>query len=90
MNIALDYDDTYTKDPELWDSFVDAARERGHKVWIVTCRRNTEENRLDIGRPAGCVVFYSNLGPKLDYMKSLFLKVDVWIDDDPNCVLNGK
>lgn len=38
MKIALDYDDTYTKDPELWDSFIAEAKERMHEVTFVTLR----------------------------------------------------
>ena len=38
MKIALDYDDTYTQDPELWLRFVKDALERNHDVRVVTMR----------------------------------------------------
>lgn len=90
MNIALDYDGTYTADSTLWDRFVADAKERGHKVWIVTCRRDTDENREDIGRPAGCLVLFTNLSAKRWALEQRGLRVDVWIDDDPDCVMRGK
>ena len=42
MLIALDYDETYTADPVLWDRFIGDANDHGHTVWIVTARRDTE------------------------------------------------
>lgn len=89
MTIALDYDGTYTADPELWDRFIAAAIRRGHKVIVVTCRRRTDENREDV-KVEGCPVFFTDLGSKLEYVKKLGCPVDVWIDDDPACVLYGK
>lgn len=90
MNIALDYDDTYTADPEFWDDFIQAARKSGHRVWIVTCRRDKDENREDIGKPGGCLVIYTNLGSKRDHMERLGLRVDVWIDDMVESIIYGR
>lgn len=36
--IALDYDKTYTADPVLWETFIAAAKHRGHSVIIATMR----------------------------------------------------
>jgi len=44
MQIALDYDDTYTKDPSLWVKFIDNARDNGHTVVIVTARPDDNDN----------------------------------------------
>lgn len=63
MKIALDYDGTYTADPALWDGFIARAKARGHSVWIVTCRRDTEENREEVKVP-GCFVIFTGLAPK--------------------------
>lgn len=93
--IAIDFDDTLTVDPELWAAFIAIARVKRHRLIVVTCRRDTEENRelvsdwlqengLDIG------VHFTSLGSKLDYMKKRGLEVDIWIDDDPRCVIEGK
>lgn len=98
LTFALDFDDTLTADPVLWLDFVVRARSLGHKVMIVTCRMDTEENRdvvgsfLDdwgIGRLETPVV-YTNLGSKLHAVQERGLKIDIWIDDDPACILHGK
>lgn len=89
MTIAIDYDQTYTNDPALWDCFILDAKSRGHAVWIVTCRRDTLENRADV-KVSGCAVIFTNLSAKQWSLEQRGLKVDVWIDDDPACVLHGK
>src|ERR1700704_5852874 len=73
MKIALDYDDTYTADPELWDDFIDAAIARGHEVAIVTKRppRAGAPTRRDIPK-----IFTDKKA------KAAFYPADVWIDDD--------
>lgn len=42
MIIALDFDDTHTKDPALWNRFIDDAHRSGHRVVIATMRYNHE------------------------------------------------
>lgn len=43
MRIALDYDGTFDRDPELWRQFTVLARSRGHEVFILT--RRWQHNR---------------------------------------------
>ena len=38
MNIALDFDGTYTEAPWLWNKFIDDAYLLGHEVYLVTGR----------------------------------------------------
>lgn len=38
MIISVDYDETYTRDKILWDSFIKQAKMRGHTVLCVTAR----------------------------------------------------
>ena len=84
MLICLDYDRTYTKDSELWDSFIDLAQSRGHEVIIATKRSKHEaiESKAILGR---CEIIYTNRVPKLFAVKP---KVDIWIDDNP-CDITG-
>jgi hypothetical protein len=89
MRIALDYDGTYTADPELWDLFIKQAVVRGHTVAVVTCRRNTDGNREDCRVP-GRVTIFTDLSSKQWFSESIGMKVDVWIDDDPACIIHGK
>ena len=90
MNIGLDYDDTYTKDPLLWDHFI-RHLPYSHKVYIVTCRRDTPENREEV-----CVKgiakhrhHFTGLAAKKWYMEQQGIKVDVWIDDNPDSIVKG-
>jgi len=84
MLIALDYDDTYTTDPTLWDAFVAQAQARGHEVHIVTMRAPTEVVRVGatVNR-----IHYTDRKAKRPYMYALGLHVQIWIDDRPDFVV---
>ena len=86
MNIALDYDGTYTEDPVMWADFIKMAKNRGHRVYIVTCRSN--KNPVDkIAEDLVNKVFYTNYQAKRAYMIDMQkIRVDVWIDDNPEVV----
>lgn len=93
MIIAIDYDCTFTRDPEMWKAFIALARQAGHKVHCVTCRRPTDENEAELTAAFGecdMMIFFTSLKPKLDYMAARNITIDVWIDDDPGCVMMGK
>ena len=79
MLIALDYDGTYTADPELWKAFITKARERGHEVKIATMRFPTEPIP-DIG----CEVIYTSRKAKFGCMPA-----QIWIDDMPHFLFTG-
>lgn len=87
--IALDFDNTYTADPGLWDAFIENAKARGHTIVCVTARRDTGENR-EIVRVPGCTTYFTGLASKLWFMRERRgLKIDIWIDDDPQTCVNG-
>lgn len=89
MNLALDYDQTYDRDPEFWDSFVALAKAYGHKVYCVTCRRHTMDNVQECDVP-GVLTYFTNLSPKRWFMEQQGIQIDVWIDDTPECVKEGR
>lgn len=91
MIIALDYDDTYTRDPMLWDLFVKSAEERGHEVIIVTMRYPEEgvliKNYITDKTPD---VIYTSRQAKEPYCLDRGVNIDIWIDDKPHWILfNG-
>jgi hydroxymethylpyrimidine pyrophosphatase-like HAD family hydrolase len=89
VNIALDYDDTYTADPGLWDDFISAAHGRGHRVFIVTARPPDMLIDEVPGIPPTRHV-YTNLQSKLTYCADVLgLSVDIWIDDRPDKLVSG-
>lgn len=46
MNISIDFDDTYTRDPEMWNAFIRLAQASGHKVYCVTARSWREDEQV--------------------------------------------
>lgn len=86
--IALDYDGTYTADPELWQEFVRYARSRGHEVYVVTMRYPHEcedvERQLS-GKVSG--IIYTGRKGKLRHTSFMDKPIDIWIDDMPHFIL---
>lgn len=90
MNIALDYDGTYTADPDLWESFIDRAYENGHYVFIVTSRHPEIDNNkvLEKLKKTTNGVIFTNYKAKRHYVESQEgIKIDVWIDNDPRGII---
>jgi hypothetical protein len=91
MNISIDYDDTYTKDPLLWNWFAQEALKRGHKVYCVSARgtQHMDHPKLTIGRvigPDNC--FGTGLRPKREFMRTMHkIDIDVWVDDTPEMIV---
>jgi hypothetical protein len=87
VKIALDYDETYTADPGLWDLFVKEAQRRGHLVQFVSFRFDFSYNR-DIEAAASALsvpVIYTNAR-----QKQHIVQADVWIDDSPESVVSER
>ena len=94
LTFAIDFDNTITAEPLLFANFIEDCKNLGHKVIVVTARRDTEENfdevkswLLENGIRAA--VYYSSLRSKTELMKARGIKVDIWIDDDPHSLVNG-
>lgn len=87
MNIALDFDGTFTEDPLLWSLFIAQALQNKHTVMIVTMRYEHEVNRplKDLANTIP-VIFTGRLAKKL-FMKNKGIDIDVWIDDNPHFIL---
>lgn len=88
MRLAIDFDDTYTRSPALWDAFLRIAREDGHIVWCVTVHkaRQMEEVHASIGQIIGidnCMPPESF--PSADHLDTY---VDTWIEDAPEMIVD--
>jgi hypothetical protein len=87
MKIGLDYDETFTEDPVLWQHFVADAKARGHLIKFVTYRDNRYDNEdiltdaeyLDID-----IVFAGGV-----QKEHLCPEIDVWIDDSPETIVSS-
>ena len=84
MMFGLDWDGTFTEDPELWRIFVTHAKLRGHDVTIITTRdaNNIETIRNEAHR-LGIEVLPCNGLPKIQVADEAGILVHVWIDDMP-------
>jgi hypothetical protein len=86
---SVDFDGTYTSDPEAFDAFVALLRSRGHTVIMTTQR--CERFRFDIETRVGdlakfdALVFASGQ-TKEQAAREAGYAVDVWIDDAPYSV----
>ena len=83
MNISIDYDDTYTKDPELWDQFISMAQSKGHQVFCITKRY--EEIAEDIKSTMKIQTLFATQS-KLDEAHKNGVVIDIWIDDKPQSI----
>ena len=94
MVISIDYDDTWTADPNGWQQVVTMMRKRGHVVILVTNRPNiprfTREVMRDVERFVDDVIFAGVPTPKRQAASNLGYNVDVWIDDYPSAVDFGR
>ena len=91
MNIAIDFDDTYTRDPYMWDAF-GLALKNGHNVYCVTARAHAQDEQVlgSIGQMVGrqnC--YFTAMQGKRAYMWANKIRIDVWIDDMPDMIVNG-
>ena len=92
MIISIDYDDTWSADPSLWKEIARRARERGHKVILVTNRMGSRRDAGDVWRSAGdhvSQIIFAGMGPKRAAALGAGYDVDVWIDNAPETVAGG-
>lgn len=85
MNIALDYDGTYTRDPEAWDQFIELMQRQGHTVYCVTMRYRNYEMKEVLAALESKVdgIFFTERKAKQPFMFARGISIDVWVDDNP-------
>ncbi len=86
MLIALDYDDTYTADPDMWDQFIENARMRGHSIVVATMRYSKIEGddvRAALAEKVDLIVFTERKAKK-QFLRNNQIIPDIWIDDNPD------
>ncbi len=87
MLIALDYDLTFTADPEGWRAVVELMTARGHRFVCVTGREQppgVDEPRI----PMPIVCAGSELKQRAAVRAGY--SVDVWIDDCPGAIEHAR
>lgn len=95
MNFGIDFDDTLSSRPALWKVFYDAALAGGDRMYCISCRRNTIEN-FDIintfldTHGMQMIILLTSLRSKQAYVDEMGLKIDIWIDDMPRSITEGR
>ena len=87
MTIAIDFDNTWTRDPEFWAETVKRGRERGIEFVIVTGRSDEGVFGAQVRRAIQDIpiVFAA-----MEWKRKAALRrgwiVDIWIDDMPEYI----
>lgn len=90
MNICLDYDDTFTHDPETWLTIARTLRIAGHRVIGATMRYPAEAGGMDKRYEEACErIFFTGRRAKQAFLHAHGDNVDVWIDDAPHWILTN-
>lgn len=85
MKIALDYDETFTRDKSMWSMFASMAVAMGHEVAFVTFRHEGRgggnEDIIADAAQLGLPVVFCNAKQKAHCYQA-----DIWIDDMPHLI----
>ena len=88
MIIAIDYDRTYTADPETFNKVIELFESAGHTVICVTGRTDDRTMGAPVKNSIGVLVpvIFAGSDWKRDAALKRGYKVDEWIDDIPEMV----
>lgn len=90
--IAFDYDGTISEDFEGWREVMSFMKDRGHEVFVVTFRdeRYDSNDDLQFLYEDGYDIYWTRGVAKKWWCEQFGPgKVDVWIDDKPQAILNN-
>lgn len=86
--IALDYDDTFTLDPEAWHTAMWQLRKAGFTIVGCTFRNRAQLVPDSLFKDVCHSIVYTAGKAKEDAMRKRGYEVAVWIDDNPKWVFN--
>lgn len=89
MLVALDFDGTYTLDPELWNNVIDMFKRADHNVICVTMRYPEEGSEVELTIGKRCDIIYTSRLAKEPYLNNLGIYPNIWIDDYPAFIFNN-
>jgi len=82
--IAIDWDNTISADQDFFIALIKKYKAAGYIPFVCTLRAPDRENIKEIRtvlEEANIAIYLTNGKPKRKYMKSLGIKVHLWIDD---------
>ena len=83
MLIALDYDGTYTADPDFWQRFIVNAQGSGHEVICATMRYPSEGDTICDTLKTMVKIYYTSRQAKAKGLEAQNIFPTIWIDDNP-------
>lgn len=83
---GLDYDATFTADPDLWRQFIGDAQRRGHIVVCVTGRRTPPDFSREPRMPDSVPIVCAGADYKRHAAAKAGYPVSIWIDDMPGMI----
>lgn len=93
MTICIDFDQTYSRNPAMWDALLHAAEIAQVEVVCISRREDTTDNRQTIRAAFGdefqilsALILCGPNTAKADAAKAAGFAVDVWIDDSPEAI----
>lgn len=92
LTFGIDFDQTFSSDPELFHLILDGLLARGHKAVIVTSRFGLRGDVLEIEwvtKKRIPIVFAAGTWKKRAAELHGY-KVDVWMDDNPHHIIDPK
>lgn len=84
--IAIDYDDTYTLHPEMWEGIISIMLSYGFTVYIITYRHSTQFSDMNMEIPGVTDYIFTSGKAKRKYCLDNGLHIAIWIDDSPECI----
>lgn len=90
LNIALDWDDTFTADPEGFKAIIRCFQSLGHTVTIVTLRDelDLDERMSELKDKYEVDIIFCAGQSKERVVRELGLQMNIWIDDNPRYIVN--
>lgn len=90
MLIALDYDDTFTRDPDRWYAAMNLMKMGGHTIIGVTMRSPGQMGNVSLRYTELCDKIYcTSLHAKKPFLEKMGVFPHVWIDDTPEFILHN-
>ena len=93
MTICIDFDQTYSRNPAMWDALLHAAEIAQVEVICISRREDTTDNRQTIRAAFGdefqilsALILCGPNTAKADAAKAAGFAVDIWIDDSPEAI----
>jgi len=92
LTFGIDFDQTFSSDPELFHLILDGILARGHKAVIVTSRAGMRGDVLEIEyvTKKRLPIVFAFGGFKETAAEAHGYKIDVWMDDNPHHIIDPK